>query len=504
MTPLRGGSDTGSMAEVEAADYPPGEDPRRWKALAVCLVAGFMTLLDVSIVNVALPSIRDGLHASAAEIQWVLSGYALTFGLVLVPAGRLGDARGRRLVFQAGLGMFTLSSALAGFAPNAAWLAVARLLQGVSGGVLNPQVAGFIQDLFRGRERGRAFGWLGTAIGVSTAVGPLTGGLIITVAGVGEGWRWVFFVNLPIGVAALLFGTRLLPGTRSPRRQVSGGLDLVGTGLLGAGVLCVLLPMVEAEGSRASVPWWLVAVGLAVLAGFVAWERRYKRRGGSPLVEPDLLRTRTYVLGSALGMVYFAGFTGIFFALALFFQFGLGYSPLASGLGVTSFAIGSAGAATVGGRLVGDLGRRVVVLGLVLAAAGLAATDLALRFVHTGAAAGWAAALPLLIAGVGTGLTIAPNQTLTLAAVPPRIGGAAAGVLQTGQRVGTALGIAAMGLVFFGILAATRGDYSRAITSGLWLSVGFVLAALVLAVVDLRSRAHGYGRGHRAEDRRAA
>ncbi|GDY33603.1 MFS transporter [Gandjariella thermophila] len=492
------------MAEVESAEYPPGADPRRWKALAVCLVAGFMTLLDVSIVNVALPSIRDGLHASAAQIQWVLSGYALTFGLVLVPAGRLGDARGRRLVFQTGLALFTLSSALAGFAPNAAWLAAARLLQGVAGGVLNPQVAGFIQDLFRGRERGRAFGWLGAAIGVSTAVGPLTGGLIITLAGVQEGWRWVFFVNLPIGVAALLVGARLLPATRSAGRRVPGGLDLLGTGLLGAGVLLVLLPMVEAEGGRAAVPWWLVAVGIAVLAGFVAWERRYARRGRSPLVEPDLLRTRSYVLGTALGTVYFAGFTGIFFALALFFQFGLGYSPLASGLGVTSFALGSTGAATVGGRLVGDLGRKVVVLGLALAAAGLASTDLALRFVPSGAAAGWAAALPLLVAGVGTGLTITPNQTLTLAAVPPRIGGTAAGVLQTGQRVGTALGIAAMGLVFFGVLAASRGNYPRAITSGLWLSVGFVLIALLLAVADLRSRARGYGATRRAESRRAA
>jgi EmrB/QacA subfamily drug resistance transporter len=489
---------------MESAEYPPGEDPRRWKALAVCLVAGFMTLLDVSIVNVALPSIRNGLHASAADIQWVLSGYALTFGLILVPAGRLGDARGRRLVFQAGLALFTLSSALAGFAPNAAWLAVARLVQGAAGGVLNPQVAGFIQDLFRGRERGRAFGWLGTAIGVSTAVGPLTGGLIIDLAGMRDGWRWVFFVNLPIGVAALLLGARLLPRTRYPRKRVAGGLDLPGTGLLGAGVLLVLLPMVEAEGARASVPWWLVAVGVAVLAGFVAWERRYKRRGRSPLVEPDLLRTRSYVLGTALGTVYFAGFTGIFFALALFFQFGLGYSPLASGLGVTSFALGSAAAATVGGRLVGELGRRVVVLGLALAAVGLATTDLALRWVSTGAAAGWAAALPLLVAGVGTGLTISPNQTLTLAAVPPRIGGVAAGVLQTGQRVGTALGIAAMGLVFFGVLAATGGNYLRAITSGLWLSVGFVLAALLLAVADLRGGAHDYGEGGRAEHRRAA
>jgi hypothetical protein len=262
--------------------------------------------------------------------------------------------------------------------------------------------------------------------------------------------------------------------------------------------------MVEAEGGRATVPWWLVAVGAAVLGVFVGWERNYKRRGRSPLVEPDLLRTRSYVLGTALGTVFFAGFTGIFFALALYFQLGIGYSALGSGLAVTSFALGSAGAATPGGRLVGDMGRRVVVLGLGLAALGLAGTDLALRWVPTGAGAGWAAALPLLVAGIGTGLTISPNQTLSLAAVPPRIGGTAAGVLQTGQRVGTALGIAAMGLVFYGVLTATHGNYSLAITTGLWLSVGFVLAALLLGVADLRSRKRGYHEGLQRAPSRAA
>ena len=170
-------------------------DPRRWRGLAVCLVSGFMTLLDVSIVNVALPSIRAGLHASVSDLQWVLSGYALMFGLFLVPAGRLGDARGRRTVFLAGLSLFTLASALAGLSPGPGWLAGARLLQGAAGGLLNPQVAGFIQQLFRGAERGRAFGLLGATIGLSTAVGPLLGGAIIGVAGSPEGWRWVFYVN---------------------------------------------------------------------------------------------------------------------------------------------------------------------------------------------------------------------------------------------------------------------------------------------------------------------
>ncbi|MCP2170113.1 drug resistance transporter, EmrB/QacA subfamily [Goodfellowiella coeruleoviolacea] len=449
----------------------------------MCLAAGFMTLLDVSIVNVALPSIQEGLRASASDLQWVLSGYALTFGLVLVPAGRLGDATGRRRAFLLGVGLFTLTSVSAGLAVSPLWLSVSRLVQGVAGGLINPQVAGLIQELFRGRERNHAFGWLGASIGIATAAGPITGGLIIALAGPQHGWRWVFLVNLPIGLATIVLGRRLLPAERTDHRV--RGLDLVGVALLGLGVLLVMLPMLEAEGGRTRVPWWLVVVGALVVVGFVAWERRCRGRGGTPLVDPELLRSRSYALGVLLGMVYFASFTGIFFVLAVFFQRGLGYSALASGLAVTSFALGSAVAAAVGGRLVGRMGRLLVVLGLVLVVVGLASTDLVLRHWPAGVAAGLATALPLLVAGVGSGLTVSPNQALTLAAVPVRMAGTAAGVLQTGQRIGTAVGIAAMGLAFYGTLADTGADYGRAVTTALWLAVGLALLALLLGLADL-------------------
>src|SRR5215213_1881768 len=187
-------------AREGSADQP---DPRRWKALSVCLVGGFMVLLDVSIVNVALPSIRDGLQASESELQWVVSGYALTFGLLLVPAGRVGDVRGRRTMFVAALGLFSLASLACGLAPTSLTLVVARLVQGLAGGLLTPQINALIQQLFRGRERGTAFGLFGTVVGVSTAVGPLLGGALIAIFGADDGWRWVFFINLPIGLAAM-------------------------------------------------------------------------------------------------------------------------------------------------------------------------------------------------------------------------------------------------------------------------------------------------------------
>ncbi len=182
---------------ADVGDDPP--DPRRWKALAVCLLSGFMTLLDVSIVNVALPSMEEGLGAEPNALQWIVSGYALTLGLLLVPAGRLGDARGRRTVFMTGVALFVLASAACGLAPSPLTLVIARLVQGFAGGLVTPQVSGFIQTLFRGEERAKAFGFFGTTVGIATAIGPVFGGALIELFGTEHGWRAVFFVNLPLG-----------------------------------------------------------------------------------------------------------------------------------------------------------------------------------------------------------------------------------------------------------------------------------------------------------------
>jgi EmrB/QacA subfamily drug resistance transporter len=460
----------------------PEPDPRRWRGLAVCLIAGFMTLLDVSIVNVALPAMQRGIGASAAELSWVVSGYALTFGLVLVASGRLGDDRGRKKMFMIALALFTLTSAAAGLSPEAGWLVVFRLLQGAAGGMLNPQVIGFIQQLFQGRERGRAFGLFGAAIGISTAIGPLLGGLLLQWGGETDGWRWVFYVNVPIGVVALVLGARLLPTD-----TVAGGerrpLDVVGAILLGGAVVSLMIPLVLSEQERSGAPWWLIAVSVVLLVAFVLWERRARSTHGHPLVNFALLRTRSYALGTSLGLLYFAGFTAIFFVVTLFLQNGRGYTPLEAGLALTPFALGSAVSSAIGGRLVSRLGKPMVVGGLLAVGIGLVAVDLVLRL--DPAQVGWAIAGPLLLAGIGSGLVIAPNQTLALEEVPPREGGTAAGILQTGQRVGSAIGISAVGAVFFGQLTSTGGDWALAISRGLVGAVGFVALALVLGVVDL-------------------
>jgi EmrB/QacA subfamily drug resistance transporter len=451
----------------------------RWHAMTVALVAGFMTLLDVSIVNVALPSIRADLGLSSSELQWVLSGYALTFGLLLVPAGRFGDARGRRNVFLAGLVVFTAASAAAGLATGPTWLVVARLVQGAAAGVVNPQVSGLIQQLFEPRERGRPFGLLGATIGISTAVGPLLGGLLIQVFGAAEGWRWIFYINVPIGIAAIILGLRWIPARAAEERERES-LDPVGVVLLGAAVILLLLPLVQEREWHGPAKWLLIVAAAVVGAGFVGWERRHR---GTPVVDLSLFRKRSYGLGALIGLFYFGGFTSIFFTYTLLLQSGLHYSALEAGLAVTPFALGSAAASAIGGRQVNRYGRPLVVTGLILVVAGLAGTVLALHLVP-GHGGGWAAAFPLLVAGLGSGLVISPNQTLTLAEVPVRRAGSAGAVLQTGQRIGTAVGIAAVGSVFFNRLAG-HGDWEAAFRTSLWVTIGFVTIALVAATADV-------------------
>jgi EmrB/QacA subfamily drug resistance transporter len=470
------------------AEFVP--DPRRWKALAVTLAAGFMSLLDVSIVNTALPAMQSDLHASNGGIQWVVSGYALTFGLVLVTGGRLGDALGRRRMFLIALAAFVLTSALAGAAHNETLLVIARLVQGVAAGMLTPQNTGLIQDLFRGAERGKAFGLFGAVVGISTAVGPVLGGVILAIFGDPGGWRWVFYVNVPIGVLAFALAARLLPKAPPLTRKLSSEIDLLGVVLLGLAVLGVLLPLIESgEGGLAKL-WWMFPIAVVLGIAFVRWEHSMVRRGRSPLLDTRLFTTTPgYSSGAAVGAIYFCGFAGIWLVFANFFQQGLGYTPLQSGLAVTSFALGSAVAAAVAGRLVPRWGRKLTVTGLGLVVLGLLVVAFVVGKVPPDSV-GFAIAVPLLVAGIGGGMVISPNTTLTLECVPASMAGVAGGALQTGQRIGTAIGTAVLASVFHAVVSATGGRYPFALSISMLCSVGLTLVALALAIAELVSRRH--------------
>ncbi|MEU1101450.1 MFS transporter [Streptomyces tibetensis] len=472
-----GGHDQGARED----GYEP--DPKRWRALWVTLVAGFMSLLDVSIVAVALPTIQQQLHASAAEVQWVVSGYALSFGLALVTAGRLGDALDRRRIFLIALSGFVLFSAACGAAPNITLLVVARLAQGLAAGFMAPQNSALIQQMFRGGERGRAFGFFGATVGISSAVGPLTGGLILALAEGAQGWRWIFYVNVPIGILAVLLGRRLLPRTRRSGRE---HVDLPGVLLLGLGVLALMYPLVQAESGGLARLWWMFPAGAALLFVFTRWQRRLLNRGAQPLLDPRLFTTvRGYAVGAGVGTLYFIGFSGVWLVFALFYQHGLGFSPLESGLAVTPFALGSALAAAVSGRLVDRLGRLLTVGGLTGVILGLGGTALLLRFAPLDIAP-WIAAPVLFLGGVGGGCVISPNITMTLRDVPVHMAGAAGGALQTGQRLGAAVGTAALPGLYYLVLGSRSDDYRGALFLAMGAGLVGMAASLALAAYDWR------------------
>ena len=459
--------------------YTP--DPRRWRILGVSLVIGFMALLDVSIVNVAIPSMREGLHTSAGTIQWVVSGYALAFGLTLVAGGRLGDAYGRRRLMLVGLALFIASSAAVGFAPNAALVVLARLAQGASAGLLTPQNSGLIQQLFRGPERGRAFGIFGLTVSVSSAIGPVLGGLIIAVAGEENGWRWLFLVNVPIGLVAMVAVLILVPRRAPSTSATDNRIDVPGALLLGGTVLCLLYPVVRVEGGD-RLPL-LLLVGVPLFGwGFLAWERRTARRGHPPLLDLALLRSLPgYLNGLAVGALYFTGFTGVLLVTSLYLQEGLGLSPLEAGLMLMPFAAGSAVSAPLAGRVVSDLGRRLTVGALATMIAGVVLVAL----LAPGHDPLWPWLAPtLLVAGLGAGAVVSPNMTLTLAEVPPRMGGAAGGALQTGQRIGASIGAAVLVTVYQVVVEDSSPD--AALRAALLTGAALVSLALLMAIRAMR------------------
>lgn len=475
--------ETDARPDTTRDDTP---DPRRWRILGVTLTVGFMVLLDVTIVNVAIPSMRTGLDTSAGTIQWVVSGYALALGLVLVSGGRLGDAHGRRRMMTIGLTGFVIASAAAGFAPHVAVLIGARLVQGLAAGLLTPQSSGLIQSLFSGRERGIAFGLFGFTVSVSSAIGPVLGGLLIAAFGEESGWRWIFLVNVPIGAVLLVAIARLVPGRVDEAARPDTGLDTSGALLLGATVLTLLYPVVSLEtGQRLPLLLLLLVVPLGV--AFVRHEQRVVRDGGSPLLDLSLLGTTPgYASGILIGSLYFTGFTGVFLVLSVYLQDGLGMTPLRAGLLLTPFAVGSAVAAPLAGRIVDRVGRPLTVIALTVMMAGLVALAVVAPATEDGGRLWVLLAVPLLVAGLGGGAVVSPNITLSLADVPPRMGGAAGGALQTGQRIGAAIGAAVL-MTTYQVAVSRTDDPGTSLRWALGASLVLLTAAWVAAVWSWRS-----------------
>ncbi|MFT2816195.1 DHA2 family efflux MFS transporter permease subunit [Leifsonia sp. A12D58] len=476
------------MADSAAQPAPTGSTVPRgaWNALVVLLIGMFMALLDTTIVNVALPSIRTTLNASEATLSWIISGYALAFGLALIPAGRVGDRIGHKWVFFSGLALFTVASFFCGLAQTDLELIIWRVIQGLAGGVFVPGVTAMIQLMFPGRVRGKAFAIMGAVIGVSTAIGPILGGLIIEAFGDTEGWRLVFWVNLPIGVIALVAAALLLPGRHE--KAAKSATDLFGLALLSGGLIALLVPLIEGE-NQGWPPWTYVtlAVGVLLLAAFAFWEVRVAKAGGSPLVPPHLFSHPAFSGGVILALVYFAAFTSIFFTISLLWQAGLGHTALESGLVSVPFAIGSIIGAALSDRLSRALGRTVLVMGTALVTIGLIWVWLVLLLTPASDLNHWALLIPLFLAGLGNGFFIAPNVQFIVATVDRTEAGAASGVISVMQRIGSAIGIAIIGSVLFGSIhvtantqAAVADAFASASANALAVSAAFSVVAFLL------------------------
>ncbi|SNC63022.1 drug resistance transporter, EmrB/QacA subfamily [Kytococcus aerolatus] len=463
------------------APAPPAADARAdGRLLAVLLVPLFMALLAVSVVNVALAPIGHSLEADDSALQWVVSGYALAFGVFLVPAGRLGDLMGRRPLFQLGVAVFTLGSLGAALAPTVELLNAARLLQGLGSGLINPQTIGLIQAHFRGQARARAFATMATTVALATAFGPVVGGLLIQLLGDELGWRWMFALNVPLGLVTLALARRWVPEDRV-RTGGFPDIDPVGTVLLALSTLAFMWPFVERSGSS----WWLLLPAAALTGSFVLWERRYRRRGGHPVVDLDMFRSRAFRNGIAIVSIHFLGATSIFLVIPLWLQMHLGHGALAAALALLPASVGSGFSAQVAGRHVLRMGRRLVIGGFLVVITALLLLVLLVPLIESGQLPWWTVCLSTLLIGLGQGSVVSPNTTLTLQAMDSRQGGVAGGLMSLGQRLGTAVGTALVPGVLFALVGAEAG-WTDAFRATLLTIVALTLAATALSVLDLR------------------
>jgi EmrB/QacA subfamily drug resistance transporter len=466
---------------AESAPYA-----QRWQALFVLLLANFMNLLDVTIVNVALPSIQGTTGAGVAALQWVIAGYLLVFALGLLPGGRFGDLFGHRKVFLAGVGLFTLASALCGLAPDGATLVAGRLLQGAGAALMVPQVLAIIHTSFAENERAAAFGLAGAVSGLAVIVGPVLGGGLIALDLFGLGWRWIFLVNLPVGLFVLMRGRSILPEGAGLHH---GRMDWRGIALAVVGVVLILYPIIQgSENGWSPALVAAIVAAVPVLALFAWFQLNQDARGAPTLVPPRLFRRQGYTTGVVLAFAFFSGVAGMFMVLAVYLQRGLGHSALEAGLVLLPFALGAFGASAGSAMRKGQANQWLLATGCAVMAAGMVALLLALGGAETALA--WPVLGALALAGAGMGLFVVNMFDFSLRDVPDDDAGAASGLLHTAQQLGNASGIAVVGAIFFGTLTLTgTSAWDAAITRALWFEIALYLTCTVIAVTVPCNRA---------------
>ncbi|GAA4462223.1 MFS transporter [Phytohabitans houttuyneae] len=472
-----------TLAEREP---PANRFPRG--ALAVVMVGTFVTVLDYFVANVAVSSIQEDLQATSAQIQGVIVGYGVAFSAGMITGGRLGDLYGRRRLFVLGLALFLLTSAACGLAPSATTLVVARIAQGAAAALMVPQVLGIVSTICTTDEsRARAFNIYGLVIGMAAVFGQVIGGLLITLDVAAVGWRAIFLINVPVCGIALVAARRVVPESRNPR---AARLDLPGAVLVTAALGAVVFFFLS--GQELGWPWWswlCLAAAVPLLAAFVRHARRSERLGGSPVIEPALFRERSFTAGVTAMVVYFMALGSFFFLLAVYLQDGHGLSPLESGLMFFTLGTGFFISSMVFSKLAAKVGHRLIVFGPLTVAVGYLLVILVTARTGVSGSEGWLI-LPLVIAGVGMGMTTGPLTNAVLTGVAPDHAASAAGVANTAQEGGAAVGVAIAGAVFFPVLGelTDRAAYPHAFQTALVPLIVFcVCAAALVALMSRRS-----------------
>ena len=467
-----------------------------WAVLLTLSLGFFMTLLDLTIVNIAIPDLRRSLHASLAEIGWVINAYIIVLAVLMITAGRLGDLRGRRTLFLSGVAVFSLASAASGLSQNVAELIAARTVQGLGAAMLLPQTMAIIIAIFPGHRRGAALGVWGSVAGLATIAGPTVGGTLVTWLG----WRWIFFVNIPVGVLALLLGALIIPEVRTGRRQP---LDLPGVLIASASLVAITYALVEGQSCHWGTVWSFISIPLILVAGvllmviFVLVQAL--RQDRPPLLPFALFHDRNFALMSSVSVIISIGLVGMWLPMSIYLQTILGFSPLKAGLTIAPSALASGFTAPFAGRLADRAGKVLLVTGFTLYALGLAVIVLAAMPTSQ-----WYDLLPgYLIAGLGVGCTISPMQTIATRNVSPPLAGAASGVMNTARQAGSALGSAICLAVLQNRLAAHE-SFITAMRAAIAVPVGLLLAAAVACTAIRRGAARPAAAGPPCRGRRLA
>jgi EmrB/QacA subfamily drug resistance transporter len=457
------GSHTAQGALFPDQSSPSGER-NPWLILIVLCGAIFMLLLDTTIVNVAQQKIKEGLNADLSQLQWILDSYILAFAVLMLSFGRLGDIYGRKKMFVTGMAVFTAASGLCGISDwianlvgisGATALIVARVLQGIGGALMMPQTLSLITIAFPPQKRGAAMGIWGSVVALGAVLGPLVGGYIVT----DYPWEWVFLINIPVGIIAILATLAIVPESRDP--LASGKLDWGGLVFSALAIFALVYALIEGPkfGWTSPETIGLLLVSAAVFILFIWWERRV----ADPMVKLELFGIRNFWVANVIGLAVPFGLFGIFFPMTLFLQGALGMSPLEAGLTMMPMSLMLMFVAPVSGRLSDRVGARwILTTGLTLVSVGIV-----LMTINVSTTTNWRALLPaLLITGTGMGMTFAPMTAAAMSRVPPRISGSASGILNTSRNVGQLLGIAVLGSILQSRLGLHAGAEFRSLPIG--------------------------------------